>query len=60
MIAGHSRREAAAGRHVLGMALFLLTLLAGLLLVNYFEPCEHGRGTLAAPCYDPLEDWPHC
>jgi hypothetical protein len=47
-------------RHILGMAVFLILLYAGLLLVNYLEPCEHGRYGLAAPCHDPLEDIPRC
>jgi hypothetical protein len=47
-------------RHILGMVMFLFMLYAGLLLVNYLEPCEHGRPVLAGPCYDPSEDYPHC
>ena len=54
------RGEEMVERHILGMVIFLVMLYAGLLLVNYFEPCEHGRMRLAAPCYDPLEDSPRC
>ena len=43
-------------RFVLGMVVFLVMLYAGLLLVNYLEPCEHGRSVLAAPCHDPNDD----
>ena len=59
-IAGRLRGEEMVERHVLGMAIFLVMLFAGLLLVNYLEPCEHGRKALAAPCRDPLDDHPHC
>ncbi len=55
-----ARREEMLGRHVLGMAVFLVLLLAGLALVNHFEPCEHGREGFAAPCHDPSDDWPSC
>ena len=52
--------KAAVGRQVLGMTIFLVMLFAGLLPVNYFEPCEHGRNSLASPCHDPLDDFPSC
>ena len=52
--------QATVERHVLGMVIFLVMLYAGLLLVNYLEPCEHGRMGFAAPCYDPLDYSPSC
>ena len=54
------RREEVVERHVLGMAVFLVLLFAGLALVNHFEPCEHGRKSFAAPCHDPFDDYPSC
>jgi hypothetical protein len=41
-------------RHIIGMAVFLLLLLAGLLLVDRLERCENGPRFLAGPC--PAED----
>ena len=52
--------DAELERHVFGMVVFLVLLFAGLLLVNYLETCEHGRYGPAAPCSNPLDDYPHC
>jgi hypothetical protein len=38
-------------RHILGMLVFLLLLLSGLIIVRYFEPCPYERH-LASPCED--------
>ncbi|MBV9924895.1 MAG: hypothetical protein JOZ96_07770 [Acidobacteria bacterium] len=44
-------------RHILGMLIFLVLLLAGLLLANRYDPCEKGPRMLAGPCptHDPYE-----
>ena len=54
------REQEIVERYVLCAVVFFLVLFAGLALADYFEPCEHGRESLLAPCHDPLDDYPHC
>jgi hypothetical protein len=47
-------------RFILGAAMLLTMLLAGLVIANSFdEKCEGGWRLLSIPCHDPIDDYPH-
>jgi hypothetical protein len=49
--------DAGMEKFVLGAAMFLLMLLAGLVVANSLDKkCEGGWSLLSIQCYDPYED----